>query len=97
MVKGFFVSGDWNAVCFRCGAKKKASELRRQWQGYMVCPEHWEPRHPQDFVKSVPDNPGVPWSQPEQWVYGGPSFSPKIIAESYDYITTESGSYLDQE
>lgn len=65
--------GDWNAACFRCGAKRKASEMRKQWQGFWVCPEHWEPRHPQDFVKGVPDNPSVPWSQPEQWVYVGPN------------------------
>lgn len=61
----FYEGGDWNAVCFRCGAKRKASQLWKQWQGYFVCPEHWEPRHPQDFVRSVPDYPGTPWSQPE--------------------------------
>lgn len=69
-----FVLGDWNAACWRCGAKRKASTMRRQWQGYYVCPEHWEPRHPQDFVRGVPDNPSVPWSQPESEVYVGPQF-----------------------
>jgi hypothetical protein len=67
-----FLSGDWNAACFRCGQKRKASELRKEWQGYYVCPEHWEPRHPQDFVKGVPDDSSVPWSQPEEWNYVGP-------------------------
>ena len=61
----YFEQGGWNAACFRCGAKRKASEMKRQWQGYYVCPEHWEPRHPQDFVKAVPDVEAVPWSQPE--------------------------------
>lgn len=59
-----FVPGDWNASCFECGRKRKASQLRRHWQGYYVCPEHWEPRHPQDFVKAVPDHMEVPWAQP---------------------------------
>ena len=68
-----FLNGDWNAACFRCGQKRKASELRKQWQGYYVCPEHWEPRHPQDFVKGIPDNESVPWSQPEEWNYVGPT------------------------
>lgn len=63
--------GSWNAQCFRCGAKRKADEMRKQWQGYWVCPEHWEPRHPQDFVRGVPDNPAVPWAQPANWVYVG--------------------------
>jgi len=69
----YFLPGSWNAVCYRCGAKRKAGELKRQWQGYYVCPEHWEPRHPQDFVRSAPDNPSVPWAQDEQWTFGGPA------------------------
>jgi hypothetical protein len=64
----FWQSGDWNASCYRCGSKRKATEMRKQWQGYWVCPEHWEPRHPQDFVKAVPDNPSVPWAQPDNWI-----------------------------
>lgn len=56
--------GDWNAVCFQCGRKRKASTLQKHWQGYWVCPEHWEPRHPQDFVKAVKDVVTPPWQQP---------------------------------
>jgi hypothetical protein len=37
--------------------------MRKQWQGYYVCPEHWEPRHPQDYVKAVKEESSVPWSQ----------------------------------
>jgi hypothetical protein len=63
--------GDWNAACFQCGRKRKASTMKKHWQGYYVCPEHWEPRHPQDFVRGVKEVPGVPWSQPAmvQFVY----------------------------
>jgi len=57
--------GDWNAVCFECGHKFKASELIKHWQGYYVCRAHFEVRHPQDFVKGVPDNQTAPWVQPE--------------------------------
>jgi len=56
--------GDWNAVCFECGRKRKASTMKKNWQGYWVCPEHWEPRHPQDFVRALPDNQTPPWVQP---------------------------------
>ncbi len=56
--------GDWNAVCFECGRKRKASELKKHWQGYWVCPEHWEARQPQDFVRAVPDVQTPPWTQP---------------------------------
>ena len=59
----YFVGGDWNAYCARCGGKFKASQLRKQWQGYYVCPGDWEPRQPQDFVRSIRERPEVPWSQ----------------------------------
>lgn len=64
--------GDHNAQCFRCGMKRKAGDLRKQWQGFWVCPEHWEPRQPQDFAKGIPDIQTVPWSQPVNWNYVGP-------------------------
>jgi len=66
IVKGdddYFAPGDWNAVCWVCGTKKKASKLRKHWQGYWVCPEHWEVRQPQDFVSGVPDIVAPPWVQ----------------------------------
>lgn len=58
------VLGDWNAVCYECGRKKKASQLKKHWQGYMVCPEHWEPRQPQDFVRATADTDVPAWTQP---------------------------------
>ena len=56
--------GNWNAVCYQCGRKRKASTLTRNWQGFYVCKEHNEPRQPQDFVRSVPDVITPPWAQP---------------------------------
>lgn len=56
--------GDWNATCFECGRKGKASKMLKHWQGYYVHPEHYETRHPQDFVRSMPDHQTVEWSQP---------------------------------
>lgn len=59
-----FILGDWNAVCYECGFKKKASQMLRHWQGYYVCDQCFEPRHPQDFVRGVPDTQTPPWTQP---------------------------------
>ena len=56
--------GDHNAVCFECGRKRKASTMKKHWQGYWVCPEHWEARHPQDFVRAMPDHQAPAWTQP---------------------------------
>jgi len=60
----YLALGDWNVVCYQCGRKRKASYMRRHWQGYYVCPEHWEVRHPQDFVRGVADVQTPPWTQP---------------------------------
>jgi len=60
-----FHPGDWLAACFQCGRERLASTMRKHWQGYWVCPEHWEPRHPQDFVRGVKDDQTVPWAQPQ--------------------------------
>jgi len=59
----YFRLGDWNARCARCGKKRKGSDLIRQWQGYWVCPEHWEPRQPQDYVRAIQENPTPPFVQ----------------------------------
>lgn len=60
----FWEPGDWNAVCSMCGRKRKASQMVKNWQGLYRCPEHNEARHPQDFVRAIPDNMSVPWAQP---------------------------------
>jgi hypothetical protein len=67
-VKGradFYREGDWNAACSMCGRKRKASEMVQNWQGLWRCPEHNEPRQPQDFVRGVQDIQTVPWAQRE--------------------------------
>jgi len=61
--------GDWNAVCYECGRKRKASTLKRHWQGYWVCAQHWEPRQTQDFVRAVPDIQTPPWTQPPSDIF----------------------------
>lgn len=55
--------GDWNAQCGECARKFKASSLRLDWKGFHKCTACWEPRHPQDFVRGLPETVGVPWAQ----------------------------------
>lgn len=92
----FLVDGDWNALCFECGRKFKASTMRRHWQGYYVCEQHWEPRQPQDFVRSVPDVQTPPWVQPMAdvmarvivdlpWTPGGSTITSAVLT---DYVVT---------
>jgi hypothetical protein len=56
----------WRAICDRCGFKKWNYELRKEWQGFMVCrAECWEPRQPQDKVRAKADKQAPPWVRPE--------------------------------
>ena len=61
----YFKKGDWNAICDRCGFEFKASQLKKTWDGYYVCKDDWEPRHPQDFLRGKKDDQSVEWTRPE--------------------------------
>lgn len=60
-----YVDGDPWVICDRTGMKVRMSQTRKEWNGLRVRKESWEPRHPQDFVKGVPDNQSVPDARPE--------------------------------
>ena len=77
----YLALGDWNAVCYECGRKFKASELKRHWKGYWVCRAHWEPRETQDFVRAVPDVQAAPWVQPPADLFR--FISEVIVTEAY--------------
>lgn len=66
--------GTWNVACSMCGRKRKAHSVEKNWQGQYRCPEHNETRHPQDFVRAVPDDMSVPYSQPETDAFVGICF-----------------------
>ena len=70
------VKGEWLAQCDVCDFRFHASDLKKRWDDLMVCKDDWEIRHPQDFVRGVPDNQNVPWSRPDNAPLGsscGPS------------------------
>ena len=63
--KPSYYRGNWIAICDACGRKFKASILQKRWDGLMVCPDDWEPRQPQDFVRGVPEYISPPFTRPE--------------------------------
>lgn len=75
------------AICDRCGFEYWLNQLRKEWTGLMVCNSCWDPRHPQESVRSVPDNQGVrPNMRPE----------PADVFVSA-FLTREDGSILGRE
>lgn len=60
----YYKSGDWNVTCDVCSRKIKASESKRRWDGFIVCADDFEMRHPQDFVRARQDKISVPFMRP---------------------------------
>jgi len=77
--------GDWNAICDVCGFKFKASELKLTWQGLRVCEKDWEPRHPQDFLRGVKDDPTVPYTRPDVDESGGEDIDGETLPPTYTF------------
>lgn len=61
-----FIPKDNWYVCDRCGGYYRKSEMHKEWTGLMVCKRGcFETRHPQDFVKAVPDDMSVENARPD--------------------------------
>lgn len=58
-------SYEYNVICDVCRRKMKASDLRKRWDGFMVCKDDWEPRHPLDFYRPKNDTHVLPFTRPD--------------------------------
>jgi len=59
-----FILGDSKACCDVCGFDYKQSQLRKRWDGAMVCSPDWEARHPQDSLTARPERNNVKDARP---------------------------------
>lgn len=57
--------GNYNVICDSCGRKFKASTMKKRWDGLFVCPEDFEPRHPQLSLRVRGDKQTVPIPRPD--------------------------------
>src|SRR5687768_1086583 len=64
-MKTYFKKGCWNVVCDVCGFHKKSDEVRKRWDGLIVCQEDWEPDHPQKYLRVREDKQSVPFVRNE--------------------------------
>jgi hypothetical protein len=60
-----YIKGDYWQNCDVCGFNYRRSEMKERWDALWVCPEDWEPRHPQEFLEGVPDYQAVPVARPD--------------------------------
>ena len=102
----YFKPGEWNVACSMCGRKRKSSEVVRNWQGLYRCPEHNEPRQPQDFARGVKDVMTVPFAQPETdlFVTVNATFPASVTPTSvtlgtnaFEFITDSTNNYIETE
>ena len=64
MTMNSLILGNWNALCDSCGRRFKASEMKKRWDGLMVCREDFEQRHPSDFLRVQKEKIAVEWVRP---------------------------------
>ena len=57
--------GVWSAACAVCGFVFNSNELKKRWDGVMVCDKDWEPRNVLDFFRVREEKLSVPWTQHE--------------------------------
>ena len=69
MSRNTFISGEWNLICDSCSIKYKANKAKQRWDGFIVCPNCYEQRHPQDFVKAKIDKIIVPYIRPPNDIF----------------------------
>jgi hypothetical protein len=91
--KDYLDLGNWNAICDVCGGKFKSSELKRRWDGYMVCSSDYEQRHPQDLIRLRPERQATPWVRPVQPIVFMDNLG-FLLAENQYPILTESSEYI---
>ena len=60
-----YVPGDHYVICDRCGCKIRRSQARKTWEGLLVCPKDWEPKHPQLSMIARADKQSVIDARPD--------------------------------
>jgi hypothetical protein len=65
MTGTYFKPGDYNIIDDRTGRKIKASTAQNEWTGSTVHRSSFEERHPQDYIRSIPDHQAVLNPNPE--------------------------------
>jgi hypothetical protein len=91
-----YKSGDWYVSCDVCSKQIYASESKKRWDGFIVCADDFENRHPQDFIKARMDKISVPFSRPEpDDVFVDVAYINIYMADGY--VETQNGSLYVEE
>lgn len=54
-------------ICDYCGQRYRLNDLKKNWKGFMACPQDYEPKEPQLMpLRNVPDAIAVKDSRPDR-------------------------------
>lgn len=75
MARNYFKSGEWNVFCMVCNRKIKSGQMLKRWDGLLVCPEDYDNRHPQDFLRARQERISVPFTSDTSFnQFDGPNY-----------------------
>ena len=69
-----YIPGNHLLTCDECGFVYRYSEMKKRWDGAMVCSKDFEPKHPQESVRARSDKIHVPVARPDISFEGGVTF-----------------------
>lgn len=61
MPQSSYKSGSWWIACDVCGFRHKAEEIKKRWDGLLVCKEDFEQDHPQKYLRIRETGQAVPY------------------------------------
>lgn len=66
---GAYASGKYAlGICDQCGQQYMLNELKKTWEGFKVCQECYEPKHPQlEPLRAVSDPQALYQPRPEKY------------------------------
>lgn len=79
----YYKQGSYNAICDVCGQKFKMFQLKKRWDGLVVCKDDFEHDHPQKYIR-VKES-GLPVKEPR------PRPSDVFVEEAYCTFLTSVG------
>lgn len=93
-----FIPGQWNVLCDVCGLQYKSGELRKRWDGLMVCTHDMETRHPQTLLRVPKEEIHPAWTRPEsQDLFISVTYPLAVESDDMVYLMTEAGVIIQTE
>lgn len=62
-----YYHGQWKVACDVCGWRFPSSQIRKRWDGQLVCDADFETDHPQKYIRAVTDPKPVPSDMIRRW------------------------------